>query len=343
MLAAGWGYVQHGVSGAATAFGIALILGAMEVSLSFDNAVVNASVLKTWDAFWQRLFLTVGILIAVFGMRLLFPLVIVSQVSGLGVAESWQMALHDPRRFSSVLSAHHAQVAAFGGVFLLLVALNFLFDEGKQLHWLGHAEKKLAALGKIGSLPMLAALLSVALLAGSVEEALKQAVLLSGLWGLIVYVSVDALSNFLEKEEETDPALGKLILHGGLGGFLYLEILDASFSFDGVIGAFAISHDIVIIMLGLTIGALFVRSITVYLVRHGTLQDYIYLEHGAHYAIGMLALIMFISVRVDVPQLLTGLTGIAFILASLWSSIRHRQNEHKKRGGRMSAPPGDGA
>lgn len=308
---------------------MALILGAMEVSLSFDNAVVNASVLKTWNAYWRKLFLTAGIVIAVFGMRLLFPLLIVATASGVGMVKASQMALHNPHAFSRILSGHHDQIAAFGGVFLLLVALNFLFDAGKELHWLGHAEKKLAALGRIGAIPMLAALLSVALLSWLVEEGRQLPVLLAGLWGMIVYVGVDAISDFLEKEE-VDPALGKVILQGGLGGFLYLEILDASFSFDGVIGAFAITHDVVIILLGLGMGAMFVRSMTVYLVEKGTLQAYVYLEHGAHYAIGMLALILFISIRLEVPELVAGLTGIAFILASLWSSIRHRNQQIKK-------------
>ena len=327
VLASSWGYVQHGLTGAVTSLAMTLILGAMEVSLSFDNAIVNASVLKTWNAYWRRLFLTVGILIAVFGMWLIFPLLIVAITSGVGMVAALQMALHDPRAFSQILSGHHDQIAAFGGIFLLLVALNFLFDEDKKLHWLGHAEQKLTALGRVSALPMLVALLSVAVLVSLVDEGRQLPVLQAGLWGTIVYVGVDAISDFLEKEEETDPALGKVILHGGLGGFLYLEILDASFSFDGVIGAFAITHDVVIILLGLGIGALFVRSLTVYLVERGTLQNYVYLEHGAHYAIGMLALILFISIRIEVPELLTGLTGIGFILASLWSSIRHRNNK----------------
>ena len=71
--------------------------------------------------------------------------------------------------------------------------------------------------------------------------------------------------------------------------FCYLEVLDASFSFDGVIGAFAISTDILVIAAGLGIGALFIRSLTVWLVRQGTLDEYVFLEHGAHYALGALA------------------------------------------------------
>src|SRR5207245_6010504 len=74
--------------------------------------------------------------------------------------------------------------------------------------------------------------------------------------------------------------------------FLYLEVLDASFSFDGVVGAFAITSDPIIIAIGLGIGAMFIRSLTVYLVKKGTLAEYVYLEHGALYAIGALAILL---------------------------------------------------
>jgi hypothetical protein len=324
-LAGLWG-ARHGGPGAGlTAMGIALILGVMEVSLSFDNAVVNASVLKTWSNFWQRLFLGVGILIAVFGMRLLFPLVIVAAAADLGIGEVWNMALHQPDQYAAHLSSHHSEVAAFGGVFLLLVFLNFLMDEEKELHWLGNVERKLASFGRIGSVPVLLAL--GAALAGTalVEPAHRMAVLTAGVWGVLTYVGVDALGNLLEKEEETDVDVGRIVKQGGIGAFIYLEVLDASFSFDGVIGAFAITNDVVIIMLGLAIGAMFVRSLTVYLVRQGTLDEFVYLEHGAHYAIGVLALIMLASMKYHIPEIFTGLVGIAFIGASLWASIVYKR------------------
>lgn len=324
-LAAYWGYAHAGISGALTAFGIAAILSVMEISLSFDNAVVNASVLKTWNEFWQKLFLTVGILVAVFGMRLVFPLVIVAQAADLGMMEVWNLALNDPKQFSTHLINHHAEVAAFGGVFLLLVFLNFIFDDEKELHWLGHLEEKMASFGKVGSMSILIALLVVILSVGMVEASKQYVVLVAGVWGIIVYVGVDFISSLLEKEEATGINVGNVVKGGSIGGFLYLEVLDASFSFDGVIGAFAITNDVVIIMLGLAIGAMFVRSMTIYLVRQGTLEEFVYLEHGAHYAIGILALIMFASMKYHIPEIFTGLIGVAFIVASLWSSIKHKR------------------
>ncbi|MFZ4876951.1 DUF475 domain-containing protein [Janthinobacterium sp. Mn2066] len=341
-IAGWWGYSHGGVSGLLQALWITGVLGVMEVSLSFDNAVVNASVLRHWNEFWQKLFLTVGILVAVFGMRLLFPLVIVSVATGLGLVDVWTMATTTPDIYAQHLTNNHAQVAAFGGAFLLLVFLNFLFDDEKELHWLGWAEEKVNALGT-ESLAVLITMGAVAACVAMGPAEQKYSVLASGIVGIAVYIGVNWISGLLEEnepdlqdedgEENAAPArngngdLIKTVARGSIGGFLYLEVLDASFSFDGVIGAFAITNDVVIIMLGLAIGAMFVRSMTVFLVHKGTLDEFVYLEHGAHYAIGILALIMFASVKYHIPEWFTGLSGVTFILVSLWSSLRYRKQQ----------------
>jgi hypothetical protein len=320
-----WGYTRGGTGTMLTALWITAVLGVLEVSLSFDNAVVNASVLKNWDDYWRKLFLTVGIIIAVFGMRLIFPLVIVAVATGLGMIDVWHMALDTPDEYARHLTDNHAEVAAFGGAFLLLVFLNFLFDEEKELHWLGWIEEKVGKHGSEGLAVLLA--IGASFYAMSlVPESRKLTVLISGIVGVAIYVGVDWVSSLLE-EEEADPSIGKLVSRGSIGGFMYLEVLDASFSFDGVIGAFAITNDVVIIMLGLAIGAMFVRSMTVYLVDKGTLQEFVYLEHGAHYAIGILAVIMFASVKYHIPEWFTGLSGVAFIIVSIWSSLRYRRQQ----------------
>jgi hypothetical protein len=328
-LAGWWGYSHSGAAGVVHALWITAVLGVLEVSLSFDNAVVNATVLRGWNDFWQKLFLTVGIVVAVFGMRLLFPLAIVSFATGLGLVDVFHMALDTPAEYSRHLTARHAEVAAFGGAFLLLVFLNFLFDDEKELHWLGWLEQKIGDYGTEG-LAVLLTLLAVFGAMSLMPDGRKLAVLIAGVVGVVVYVGVDWISGLLE-EEESDPAIGKLISQGSIGGFLYLEVLDASFSFDGVIGAFAITSDVVIIMLGLAIGAMFVRSMTVFLVHQGTLEQYVFLEHGAHYAIGILALIMFASVEYEIQEWFTGLSGVAFIAVSLWSSVRWRRRREAER------------
>lgn len=318
-----WGYSQGGTKGALEALFIAGVLGVMEVSLSFDNAVVNAAVLRHWDAFWRRIFLTLGMLVAVFGMRLLFPLLIVAVATGLNLLDVWSMALHAPDEYARHLTAHHAEVSAFGGLFLLMVFLKFLFDDEQELHWLGRLEARVRRYGT-DALAILICLGAAMVAVSLVPEAHKYSVLMASVAGLATYLSVHYLSELLE-EEENDPGVSEMIQKGSIGGFIYLEVLDASFSFDGVIGAFAISNDVVIIMLGLAIGALFVRSLTIFLVEKGTLAEFVFLEHGAHYAIGALAIIMLLGMKYEIPEWFTGLSGVTFIVLSLWSSIRYRR------------------
>jgi len=312
---------------------LTLILAIMEISFSFDNAVLNATILKGWDKYWQRMFLTVGMIIAVFGMRLLFPIIIVSKTANIGLWETWNLALHDPIEYSLKLSAHHAEISAFGGVFLLLVFLNFLLDEDKEIHWFKYIEKQISKLGKVDAISILITLILVMALVSFIDDNEERlSVLTSAIWGIIVYLSVKFISVVLEYYQgiDTKETL-KNVSKGGLGSFLYLEILDASFSFDGVIGSFAITKDIIVIMVGLGIGACFVRSMTIYLVENETLDDYIYLEHGAHYAIGALALIMLISViGCEIPEIITGLVGIVFILIAFYSSIKEKKEKKIK-------------
>jgi hypothetical protein len=342
-ISAYWGY-SHGVdAGLSTMFKALLItsiLAVMEISLSFDNAVVNASVLKHWTPFWKMLFLTVGILVAVFGMRLIFPLLIVAVTADMSMLDVAQLALNHPSEYSARLMAHHAEIAAFGGIFLLLVFLNFMFDDEKDTHWFHWLEHKSAHLGSIPAMSVFIALIGLLIMAAYVPEAERLVVSLAGIWGIVVYVGVQVVGHLLEGSspaedeaaelESGNAELAKTVMKGGIGGFLYLEVLDASFSFDGVIGAFAITNDVVIIMLGLAIGAMFVRSMTIYLVEKGTLEAYVYLEHGAHYAIGALAIIMLGSgTGWHVPEVVTGLIGIVFIVWAIISSIAYsRRQQH---------------
>ena len=302
---------------------IALVLGVLEISLSFDNAVVNASVLKRMDERWQSYFLTWGILVAVFGMRLLFPIVIVSAATGIGFMGVTDMALNDTAAYAEHLAASHTQIAAFGGMFLLMVFFSFMFDAEKEVHW-RKIEERLSSWGKLESIEVILALSLLLLIQGWLPEEQRLDALVSGIFGVVLYVIVDSLAALFE-DKEAGKAASSGLKKAGMMSFVYLEVLDASFSFDGVIGAFAITQDVVIIMLGLAIGAMFVRSLTVFLVRKGTLDEYIYLEHGAHYAIGILAFIMLISMRIHVPEVITGLSGAALIAFSVYSSILYKK------------------
>lgn len=323
-LAIWWGAISP--MGIATAVFLVVVLGIMEVSLSFDNAVVNASILKEMDEKWQQIFLTVGILIAVFGMRLIFPIVIVAVATGLGTVEVVNMALNNPQEYAKYLTASHAGIAAFGGMFLLLVFLSFMFDHEKDVHWIHVIEERMSAMGKLDVASVLIALVVLFLLQEflPISSETRLTVLIAGVAGVILYIAVSSLDVFFENDAEGE-AVVESVKRNGLAGFLYLEVLDASFSFDGVIGAFAITNDVVIIMLGLAIGAMFVRSMTIHLVHKGTLDEYIYLEHGAHYGIGALAVIMLLSIHFHIPEVITGLIGVGFIAFSIVSSLRHKK------------------
>ncbi|MFW0777955.1 MAG: DUF475 domain-containing protein [Rickettsiales bacterium] len=312
---------------------IAGLLTIMEVSLSFDNAVVNATVLKTMSEKWQRRFLTWGILIAVFGMRLVFPVVIVAFATGLSMLDVSHLALDQPDEYSRHVLASHIQIAAFGGMFLLMVFLKFVCNEGKDLHWIGFIEHKLAALGKLESAEVIVALTVLLIAQSFLPEEARGGALIAGTVGVVLYVVTTSLTALFAGGAESGgagaEAAVKSVGYSGLMGFIYLQFLDASFSLDGVIGAFAISKDVIIIMIGLGVGAMFVRSLTVYMVRKGTLDDYIYLEHGAHWGIGALAAIMLTSMVHHVPEVITGLIGVSFILLSLVSSVRHNRAQQK--------------
>lgn len=325
-LAGWWGFSLAGMPGLWTALFTTAVLAVLEVSLSFDNAVVNAKVLNGMDEKWQKIFLTWGILIAVFGMRLVFPVVIVMVAADLGAFEVVDMALHNVDEYSRHLHEAHVGISAFGGMFLLMVFLSFIFDAGKETHWLGWIEEKLSKAGSLKSVEQIVALGALLLLYPLAPEGQQLTAMVAGVGGVVVYTLVNSLADLIEGED-ADSGVGEAVKRGGLMSFLYLEVLDASFSFDGVIGAFAISKDVVIIMLGLGIGAMFVRSMTVFLVRKGTLSEFIYLEHGAHYAIGALAAIMLLSMKFHIHELITGGVGIALILAAFGSSILANRRE----------------
>ncbi|GAA3103400.1 DUF475 domain-containing protein [Streptomyces rectiviolaceus] len=334
-----------------TGFGIVAILSILEISLSFDNAVVNAGILKKMSAFWQKIFLTIGVLIAVFGMRLVFPVAIVAISAKIGPIEAVRLALNDKDQYQQLVTDAHPSIAAFGGMFLLMIFLDFVFED-RDIKWLGWLERPLAKLGKIDMLSVCIALIVLMVTAmtfaanahqhGGTHVDKAETVLLSGVAGLITYLVVGGLSGFfenkLEEEEEREheqeeeaKKSGKKVPAVVMAGkaaffmFLYLEVLDASFSFDGVIGAFAITNDIVLMALGLGIGAMYVRSLTVYLVRQGTLDDYVYLEHGAHYAIGALAVILLVTIQYEIHEVITGSVGVLLIAWSFFSSVRRNK------------------
>lgn len=309
------------LGGAFSFFAIGAILAVLEISLSFDNAIVNANKLKDMSPIWQRRFLTWGILIAVFGMRILFPLAVVAIAAQIGPIEAIRLAATEPDEYARIMTDAHISITAFGGTFLMMVALSYFVDEEKEVDWVRGIEERLRACASIGGLEIALVLLiaigvTLALPGQEAAEFLFASVL-----GLLTFVLVELLGNLLDATEQARD----ITVKGGLGAFLYLEVLDASFSFDGVIGAFALTQHLFLIAIGLAIGAFYVRSMTIMLVERKTLAQFRYLEHGAFYSVMALALIMFAQALLDIPELITGLIGATLIGLALISSIRHNR------------------
>lgn len=322
LLAAAYGWTQTAsLSGTLSVLWIVVVLSILEVSLSFDNAVVNAKVLDDMDEVWQRRFLTWGMVIAVFGMRVIFPLAIVAVAAGLGPFDAVRLSLEQPDRYEAIVSGAHVGIAGFGGAFLAMVGLKYFFDSDKEIHWIRAIETRLSKFARIEALEIAVLLVALYLVSLLLSDAEALTFLVAGTLGLVTFIAVEAISTLLEMQDEARAAAG-LVVRTGLGGFLYLNVLDGSFSFDGVIGAFALSNNMVVIALGLSIGAMFVRSMTILLVRKGTLAQYRYLENGAFWAILALGAIMLLSAHYQVPEAVTGLIGAVLIGLSLWWSVR---------------------
>ena len=295
-------------------------LTVLETSLSFDNAVVNAGVLKHWNDLWRQRFLVWGIAVAVFGMRLVFPLVIVGIAGEMNPMRALDLALNDAEEYSRILTSAQHQIAAFGGTFLMMVFLKFFVAKHKTEHWLQVIEKPLTRLGKMEAIEAALTLAILLLTAALLDGDGSGQFIVAGVWGVVTYILAKGMAAFLGGDEEGHTAHHQVVQQG-VAGFLYLELLDASFSFDGVIGAFAMTNNLFIIALGLGGGAMFVRSFTLLLVERGTLSRYRYLEHGAFWAIGVLAAIMLLSARYHIHEAVTGLLGAALIVLSLGSSV----------------------
>ena len=295
-----------------TALLLVIMLSILETTLSFDNAVVNAKVLERMSPLWQQRFLTWGIAIAVFGTRFILPILIVSIAVWVSPIVITNLAFTDPTAYGKLLESVSGSITAFGAIFLLMVALKYFFDKSKSTHWITIIERRLVSWGHIEAIEIALAILAIVIISFLTHYDQAE-VLVAGLIGLILFIVMEGVAGSLDIDSGD-------VVRGGLSLFIYLNILDSAFSLDGVIGAFALSTNLFIIVTGLGIGALFVRSLTLYFVKQKTLSTLVYLEHGAHWAILGLALAMMADLLIHVPEVLIGLIGICFVLLSYRSS-----------------------
>lgn len=312
------GFVATYYWGGLAALALVAFLTVLEVSLSFDNAVVNAKVLMRMDEKWRGRFLTWGMLIAVFGARLVFPILLVALSASVSPITIMYLVFADPKAYAHLVESAAPIIHALGGAFLAMVALKYFFDEAKHVHWLPF-ERHLSTWGRVQAIEVVLVLLALLVCSWIVPtEGLH--ILTAGMIGIMIFIIMEGMVDVLGS------AAGN-VAKQGLSLFLYLNLLDAAFSFDGVVGAFTMTTDLIIIVLGLGLGAYFVRTFTLVLVERKTLTSLVYLEHGAYWAIGALAVCMFASLFSHVPEAVTGTVSLLFIGAAYFSSLR-RNHTH---------------
>jgi hypothetical protein len=318
------GFMAGGLSAAL----LVVMLAVFELAMSFNNAVINATVLAKMNVFWRRMFMTAGFLVAVVGMRLFFPLAIVAVTARASLGRVVFLAVHDPKHYASLLTLAHPVIAAFGSTFLIMLFLDFVLDQTKRVHWLGVIERPMARAGRFRMLSVAICCVLIVAMGLSAGTGNRLRIVIAGLIGLGLYLGVRTFGRWCF-------AMGVSGASGharraGLAMFIYLEVLDASFSLDGVVGAFAITSSVIVIAVGLSVGAYFVRTLTLEMVKRNTLERFIYLEHGAQYSVGVLALLLAFSLIYNVPGLLVGVVGIIIIAASLASSLAAPEEAQKQ-------------
>jgi uncharacterized protein len=301
------------------------VLTLLEITFSADNAVVNSKVITTLSPFWRALFMTAGIFVAVFVVRFVLPVVIVMLTANLGFSEALNLALNDAPHYEEELTKAEPLINAFGGTFLLMIALSYFIDYEKKTHWFTFLERWLGKLGQLDNITTFIMLAGSLLLYFTVDPAYHATVLVAAICAMVLHIGLDLMAAAFEHGKSGMISKQKIGL-AAFAAFLYLEILDASFSLDGVIGAFALTNSVLLIMAGLGAGAVWVRAMTIHLVKAKTLSKYVYLEHGAHWAIGFLGAVMYLKLyHVELPEWLVGSLGLIFItLAIAWSKKRSK-------------------
>ncbi|MGH7196222.1 MAG: DUF475 domain-containing protein [Candidatus Saccharimonadales bacterium] len=317
-------WVAAAIWGGWSALFTVIVLTLLETTFSADNAVVNSKVLVTMSAFWQKLFMTAGIFTAVFVVRFIMPILIVMLTAGLGFVEVLNLALQHPHEYEQALAKAEPVISAFGGTFLIMIALSYFIDYEKQTHWLKFLERRLGKLGRFDNITTFILLLVSIVLYATVDPAHHASVLIAAISAMALHIGLKLLDAAFAGSKRSALSGKTKVGMAAFAAFMYLEVLDASFSLDGVIGAFALTSSVVLIMAGLGAGAVWVRAMTIHLVRSKMLNRYIFLEHGAHWAIAFLGSVMLLKLyHIELPEWAVGSLGIGFIALAMYWSSRH--------------------
>ncbi len=301
---------------------VVIVVGLMlfEIISSVDNAVINADVLSTMSARGRKWFLFYGIFIAVFLVRGLLPLLIIYLANpSIGIIGAFTATFSGDENVRSTIEASKPLLLAGGGVYLVFLFLSWLFMETKEYAFFieEHIHKKLSIWFYTAVSVVL--LVIVALSIGS-----RPGLALGAVIGSTAFFITNGFKQNVEARE-------KEVMTGHLSDvskILYLEIIDFTFSVDGVLGAFAFTLSVPLILIGNGIGAFVLRYLTVRGIE--TVKKYRYLKNGAMYSIALLGLIMVLeSFHVELSALLAPVTTVAVVGLFFWLSRREIQIENK--------------
>jgi uncharacterized protein len=302
---------------------IAIIVGLIvfEVVNSVDNAIVNASVLKTMSMLWRKRFLLIGIVTSVFLVRFLLPLAIVwISVPNVSLHDLFLSFIGQSTIAHDAVEAQTPIILTFGGVFLLYLYVHWLFLEKKEPLFI---ERFLKEKHGVWFFAFAAVLLVVIMYLARAHPIMMLAAAIGSATFFILY-------GIKQTAEESERNLTARSTHlSDVSKFLYLEVLDTTFSFDGVIGAFAFTQNLLIILIGIGIGALVVREFTIKGIDR--IARYCYLKNGALTSIGFLGIFMIVEAfGVDVPSVVPILVTFLLIGIALYASKRSLKNEERK-------------
>ena len=298
-------------------FGLALF----EVISSVDNAIINAHVIKTLPEKFRKFFLTWGLFIAVFAVRGVLPFLIVWLANpAFSFAQVIGFVFHPTAEISAYVEKSQAMLLLAGGVYLFFVFLGWLFLEEKKYAFLAEefVHKQSVWFYAISSLFITA----VVYFSIKVNPILA----LSAVIGSTAFFITDGFKKNAEEKE-------KQLLSGHMSAWskiIYLEVLDATFSIDGVIGAFAFTMFIPLIFLGNGLGAYIVREMTV----RGTavISKFAYLKNGAMYSIGVLGGVMVLEAfGKEFPFWLAPLNTVILLVIFMGLSLRELKDVAKAK------------
>jgi uncharacterized protein len=295
---------------------IIIVLGLIvfEVVNSIDNAIVNAHVLKTMSILWRKRFLFIGILTSVFLVRFLLPLFIVwVSVPNISLPDLFSSFAGGNDIAAKAVEAQTPIILTFGGIFLLFLYLHWLFLEKKEPLFI---ERYLKAKHGVWFFGLAAVILVLIMYLARANSLMMLAAAIGSATFFILY-------GLKETAESTEQKLGlnQSANMGDFSKFIYLEVLDATFSFDGVIGAFAFTINLLLILFGIGIGAIVVRQLTVKGIDQ--VAKYKYLKNGAMTSIGFLGLFMLIEAfGVEMPSFVPIVATLLLVGVAFWMSSR---------------------